>query len=162
VESAEVLDARTIRFRFEYGRTRRPGGLLVGARAAAPAGGRLARGDGNAPFNRNPVGSGPFRFREWRANERVVLEANPDYPEGLGGPPAADRVVFRIIPEAATRLTELLTGGIHIQLNVEPDQVQRVEQTAAPRSIPRRAPRSSTSAGTTRGRRSTTPGSGGP
>jgi peptide/nickel transport system substrate-binding protein len=133
VAEAEVLDERTIRFRFEYPHAQAledfwwppvPRHLLEGVPPAQLA---------NAPFNRNPIGSGPFRFREWRANERVVLEANPDYPEGLGGPPAAQRVVFRIIPEAATRLTELLTGGIHIQLNVEPDQVQRVEQTAATR-----------------------------
>jgi peptide/nickel transport system substrate-binding protein len=131
VESAEVLDARTIRFRFETPHAQAledfwwppvPRHLLEGVSPAEMA---------NAPFNRNPVGSGPFRFREWRANERIVLEANPDYPEGLGGPPAAERVVFRIIPEAATRLTELLTGGIHIQFNVEPEQVQRVEQTNA-------------------------------
>jgi peptide/nickel transport system substrate-binding protein len=129
VESAEVLDDRTIRFRFEFPHAQAledfwwapvPRHLLEGVAPAEMA---------NAPFNRNPIGSGPYRFLEWRASERVVLEANPDYPEGLGGPPTADRVVFRIIPEPATRLTELLTGGIHIQLNVEPDQVQRVEQT---------------------------------
>jgi peptide/nickel transport system substrate-binding protein len=129
VESAEVLDPRTIRFRFEYPHAQAiedfwwppvPRHLLEGVSATEMA---------NASFNRNPVGSGPYRFREWRANERVVLERNEDYPEGLGGPPDAERVVFRIIPEPATRLTELLTGGIHIQLNVEPDQVQRVEET---------------------------------
>jgi peptide/nickel transport system substrate-binding protein len=129
VASAQVVDARTITFRFEYPHAQAledfwwppvPRHLLEGVSATEMA---------NAPFNRRPVGSGPFRFVEWRSNERIVLEANPDYPEGLGGPPAAGRVVFRVIPEAATRLTELLTGGIHIQLNVEPDQVQRVEQT---------------------------------
>jgi peptide/nickel transport system substrate-binding protein len=131
VESAEVLDARTIHFRFAYPHAQAledfwwppvPRHLLEGVSAA-----EMAR----APFNRQPVGSGPYRFVEWRSAERVVLEANPDFPEGLGGPPAAGRVVFRVIPEAATRLTELLTGGIHIQLNVEPDQVQRVEETGA-------------------------------
>src|SRR5690606_18917676 len=54
---------------------------------------------------------------------------NPDYPEALGGAPPTQRVVYRIIPEPATRLTELLTGGVHVMLNVEPDQVARVEQT---------------------------------
>jgi peptide/nickel transport system substrate-binding protein len=130
VESAEVLDPRTIRFRFEYPHAQAiedfwwapvPRHILAGTSATEMA---------NAPFNRNPVGSGPYRFVEWRANERVVLARNDDYPEGLGGPPDADRVVFRIIPEPATRLTELLTGGIHIQLNVEPDQVARVEEAA--------------------------------
>jgi peptide/nickel transport system substrate-binding protein len=130
VESAEVLDPRTIRFRFAYPHAQAledfwwppvPRHLLEGVAPAEMA---------NAPFNRNPVGSGPYRFREWRANDRLVLERNDDYPEGLGGPPEADRVVFRIIPEPATMLTELLTGGIHIQMQVEPDQVARVEQTA--------------------------------
>jgi peptide/nickel transport system substrate-binding protein len=131
VESAEVLDARTIRFRFAYPHAQAledfwwapvPRHLLEGVAAAEMA---------NAPFNRNPVGSGPYRFREWRANDRLVLERNEDYPEGLGGPPDAQRVVFRIIPEPATMLTELLTGGIHIQMNLEPDQVRRVEETAS-------------------------------
>ncbi len=131
VESAQVLDERTIRFDFAYPHAQAledfwwppvPRHLLEGVPPAEMA---------NAPFNRNPVGSGPYRFREWRAAQRIVFEANPDYPEGLGGPPSAQRVVFRVVPEAATRLTELLTGGVHIQLNVEPDQVQRVEQTAA-------------------------------
>ena len=80
----------------------------------------------NAPYNRNPVGSGPFRFVEWRANERLVLERNPDFPEALGGPAAAERVVFRIVPEASTLLTELLTGGIHIDIPVMPDQVEQI------------------------------------
>jgi peptide/nickel transport system substrate-binding protein len=130
VESAEVVDARRIRFRFAYPHAQAledfwwppvPRHLLEGVSATDMA---------NAPFNRNPVGSGPYRFREWRANDRLVLERNEDYPDGLGGPPEADRVVFRIIPEPATMLTELLTGGIHIQMNLEPDQVERVEQTA--------------------------------
>jgi ABC-type transport system substrate-binding protein len=117
VESAEVLDARTITFRFaephaqaieDFWWAPMPRHLLEGVGAAEMA---------NAPFNRNPVGSGPFRFREWRANERLVLERNEDFPEALGGPPAAQRVVFRIVPEPATLLTELLTGGIHIHIN---------------------------------------------
>src|SRR5690606_284876 len=81
----------------------------------------------NAPFNRNPVGSGPYRFVEWRANDRLVLERNPDFPEALGGPPALDRLVFRVVPEPATLLTELLTGGLHVDIPVVPDQAARIE-----------------------------------
>lgn len=129
VASAEVLDPRTITFRFTEPHAQAiedfwwapvPKHLLEGVAAAEMA---------NAPYNRQPVGSGPFRLVEWRANDRVVLERNDDFPEGLGGPPAAQRVVFRIIPEPATLLTELVTGGIHINLPLAPDQIQRIEST---------------------------------
>lgn len=59
-------------------------------------------------MHRNPMGTGPFRLRKWVKGERVVLEANRDY---WGGKPEVDELNFRIIPEASTRLAELLTGG---------------------------------------------------
>ncbi|MGH7507299.1 MAG: ABC transporter substrate-binding protein [Longimicrobiales bacterium] len=128
VGSAEVIDSFTIRFRFERPHAQAledfwwaplPKHLLEGV---APAEMR------NAPYNRAPVGSGPFRFTEWRANERLVLERNPAFPEALGGPPAAARVVFRIIPEASTMLTELVTGGVHVDIPVLPDQVEQIQE----------------------------------
>jgi peptide/nickel transport system substrate-binding protein len=130
VETAEVLDPHTIRFTFTEPHAQAledfwwapvPRHLLEGT---APA--ELA----NAPFNRRPVGSGPFRFREWRANDRLVLERNDSFPASLGGPPAAQRVVFRIVPEPATLLTELVTGGIHVDIPVQPDQAGRIESSA--------------------------------
>lgn len=83
-----------------------------------------------APFNRNPVGSGPYRFVEWLANDRLVVERNPEFPAALGGPPLPDRVFFRIIPEAPTMLTELLTGGVHVDLPVIPEQAREIEARA--------------------------------
>ncbi|MEJ2483465.1 MAG: hypothetical protein P8049_10235, partial [Gemmatimonadota bacterium] len=44
----------------------------------------------NAPYNRAPVGSGPFRFGEWRASDRLVLVPNEAFPEALGGPAASE------------------------------------------------------------------------
>jgi peptide/nickel transport system substrate-binding protein len=126
VATAEVMDSFTIRFSFSRPHAQAledfwwaplPRHLLADV---APADLR------NAPFNRSPVGSGPFRFVEWRSNERLVLERNPAFPDGLGGPAAAQRVVFRVVPEASTLLTELLTGGIHIDIPVLPDQVEQV------------------------------------
>lgn len=56
-----------------------------------------------------PVGTGPYRFREWRSGEKVVLTANPDYFEGR---PYLSRVVYRIIPSQATQFLELKAKGI--------------------------------------------------
>jgi peptide/nickel transport system substrate-binding protein len=73
-----------------------------------------------------PVGNGPFRFVERRPGERWIFEANSDFPAELGGLPYLNRVVFRIVPEATTRLTELLTGGIDFYTRVSPAQAARV------------------------------------
>ncbi len=66
-------------------------------------------------FGQNPVGTGPFRFVEWVAQDRLVLEKNPDYawgPEFLdnAGAPRLDQVVFRFLPEQSTRLSALQTN----------------------------------------------------
>jgi len=128
VESAEVIDEYTIRFDFvrphaqaleDFWWAPVPKHLLE---AIPPAELR------NAAYNRNPVGSGPYRFVEWRSNDRVVIERNEEFPEGLGGPPYLDRVVFRIIPEPTTMLTELMTGGIDIDIPVQPSQVRQIEE----------------------------------
>ena len=70
-------------------------------------------------YGRNPVGTGPFKFVQWDAQSQIVLERNPDYnwgPEFAAheGPANLDQVVFRILPEAATRFTAFETGEILI------------------------------------------------
>lgn len=65
-------------------------------------------GDG---FADAPVGSGPFKFRAYQADTRVVLDANADY---FRGAPALSRLIYTIIPEASTRRLELENGGVDI------------------------------------------------
>jgi peptide/nickel transport system substrate-binding protein len=63
-----------------------------------------------APQNRaDPIGTGPYRFKEWKPGEKVVLVANQDYFEGR---PFLSRVVYRIIPSQATIFLELKAQGI--------------------------------------------------
>jgi peptide/nickel transport system substrate-binding protein len=86
----------------------------------------------SAPFNRQPVGNGPFRFVSWQANEQVVLEANDDY---WAGRPYLDRIVFRVIPEPATAVTELMSGGIDLYRNVPPSDMARLEASDVARPL---------------------------
>lgn len=74
-----------------------------------------------------PVGNGPFVFVSHAAQDRWVFEANPVFPEGLGGRPFVDRYVYRVIPEQTTLLTELLTEGIDVYIQPRPDQTQRIQ-----------------------------------
>ncbi len=60
-------------------------------------------------FSTHPMGTGPFRFREWRHDDRVVLEANRDYFQGA---PYLDKIVFRVIPDEMARFQEFKAGNL--------------------------------------------------
>ncbi|MEM6324744.1 MAG: ABC transporter substrate-binding protein, partial [Pseudomonadota bacterium] len=78
-------------------------------------------------FGRNPSGTGAFTFTEWRSNEAVVIEANPDYWDGA---PALQAVVFRPITDANTRTAEMLAGGIDVMVEVPPVALSEFEGDA--------------------------------
>ncbi len=60
-------------------------------------------------FNRKPVGTGPYKLKEWIAGQKIVLEANERYFEGR---PNIDQYIYRIIPDSSTMFQELLSGGV--------------------------------------------------
>ena len=67
----------------------------------------------------NPSGTGPFMLEEWVFNESLTLVQNPDYNwasewTGHEGPANLDKLIFRIMPEGATRLIELEAGDVHL------------------------------------------------
>ncbi|NJD37814.1 MAG: peptide-binding protein [Geobacter sp.] len=78
-----------------------------------------------SPLSRKPVGTGPFRFKEWVSGQKIVLEANPDYFEGR---PYLDRYVYRLIPDTSTMYMELKAGGID-QMGLTPVQYARQTDT---------------------------------
>jgi peptide/nickel transport system substrate-binding protein len=79
-------------------------------------------------FAAAPVGTGPFTFVEWVPDDHVALAANENYWEGgYKGQPMVDTVIFRPIPEAATRAGELEAGGVHLIQDVLPDQMDDLE-----------------------------------
>jgi peptide/nickel transport system substrate-binding protein len=63
----------------------------------------------DSKFNRNPVGSGRFKFAEWKTNERIVLKANDTW---WGGRPNIDEYVYRVFPDANTAMAALEKGEI--------------------------------------------------
>jgi peptide/nickel transport system substrate-binding protein len=80
-----------------------------------------------APFNRAPVGNGPYRFVSYRPNERWVFAANPAFPAALGGRPRIDRIVWRVIPDNAAQVAELLTGQVHMVLAARAEQARELD-----------------------------------
>lgn len=74
-------------------------------------------------FNRRPVGNGPYKLKEWRANDRVVFEANENY---YAGKPQITRIVFRIVPDETVLLTGLLTGDIDVLPYLSPNKLDEI------------------------------------
>jgi peptide/nickel transport system substrate-binding protein len=80
---------------------------------------------GNDGFGKNPVGTGPYKYVEWRKAEHLIVEANKDYwKDSLKGMPQIKTIVFRSIPETTTQIAELLSGGVDIIRAVPPDQIE--------------------------------------
>lgn len=75
--------------------------------------------NGEESLIRHPVGTGPYRFVRWVKDDRMELQANPEY---WGGRPKISRVVFRVIPTDAPRVAELLAGSVHI-INLIPPEL---------------------------------------
>jgi peptide/nickel transport system substrate-binding protein len=78
-----------------------------------------------SPLARKPVGTGPYRFKEWVAGQKIVLEANNSYFEGR---PYIDKFIYRIIPDTSTMYMEMKAGAIDI-MNLTP--VQYARQTSS-------------------------------
>jgi peptide/nickel transport system substrate-binding protein len=88
------------------------------------------------PFGTSePLGNGPFRFVRRLPGQEWVFEANPDFPEALGGRPYLDRLVYRYIPEMTTLLTELLTGRIDVYLGPNPNMADQIQSAQGVRLI---------------------------
>lgn len=60
-------------------------------------------------LSRHPIGTGPYKFKEWVAGQKIVLVSNPDYFEGQ---PYIDGRMTRIIPDTATMFLELRAQNI--------------------------------------------------
>ncbi|MFD2442692.1 ABC transporter substrate-binding protein [Bacillus sp. CGMCC 1.16607] len=63
----------------------------------------------NTKVHRNPIGTGAFKFKEWKTDERIVVVANKDYWDGR---PYMDEVVTRILPDANVEAINLIKGDV--------------------------------------------------
>ena len=128
VKRAEAPDPNT--FRVTYGKPFAPA-LESWGDSILPA--HLLEGKDitKSELARHPVGTGPYRFKEWVAGQQLVLESNHDFFEGR---PHVDRYVYRIIQDPSTMYMELKSGGLDYR-GLSPVQYQR--QTNTPQFLNR-------------------------
>ena len=75
-------------------------------------------------FRQTGMGTGPYRFASFTPDDELVLERYDGY---WGDLPPARRIVFRVIPEVAARITALINGEVQLATNIPPDQVGTIE-----------------------------------
>ena len=113
IQACEVVDPHTVRFRFarvprEAVRFAKEGFIIPKHLLASVPRDRWA----DADFAKHPIGCGPFRIDRWEPAQRLVLVRSDTYWER--DRPYLDRLVFRIVPDAPTRVRLLRAGELDL------------------------------------------------
>jgi peptide/nickel transport system substrate-binding protein len=126
LEKIEIVDKYTVRFvnvtpdvTLE-GRIARQGSEIISRRAFAEAKTWL-------DWARKPVGTGPYKVREFRPDQLLVLDAHDEY---WGGRPPIKTIRFMVVPEVAARMNGLFTGEFDFVCDMPPDQISGIEKNA--------------------------------
>ena len=127
IKSVEVVDDFTVRFK-----TDGPYPLFVERLTAqVMQSEKVIREKGHEWMQENPVGTGPYKLVKWSRKQEHLLVRNDDY---WGPKPAFKYVRIRIIPEQATQIAELLSGGVDIIKAVPPDQMDVINKSGQART----------------------------
>lgn len=125
-KATQVIDQHTARIVFEQ-----PNAAFLNEAAGFSMISPTALQKYGADFARNPVGSGPFKFKEYVVGQHVVVERNPDYNWGPSpirtGAPLLNEITFRILADAGARFNALQTGEIHFAPNLNPQDIAKVK-----------------------------------
>lgn len=76
-------------------------------------------------YNRNPLGTGPYRVAEWKAGEYILLERVADYWRGAEYP-RIRRIMFRFVANTNTRVNQLKSGEVHVVALVPWDKLREL------------------------------------
>ena len=124
LEKVEAVDKYTVRFV-----NRVPDVTLEGRLAGAASEIISRRGFVEArswiEWSRKPVATGPYKVREFKPDEILILDAHDDY---WGGRPPIKTIRFVVVPEVSSRINGLLTGEYQFACDIPPDQVSTIEK----------------------------------
>jgi peptide/nickel transport system substrate-binding protein len=127
IKSVEVVDDYTVRFK-----TDGPYPLFVERLTAqVMQSGKVIKEKGHEWMQENPVGTGPYKLVKWNKKQDHLLVRNDDY---WGAKPAFKYVRVRIIPEQATQIAELISGGVDVIKAVPPDQMDVINKSGGART----------------------------
>jgi peptide/nickel transport system substrate-binding protein len=128
VASVDVIDARHVRFRLKepwpdfmtfYGTPATGAGWIVPK--------KYVQAVGDDGFKKAPIGAGPYRFVSFTPGVELVLEAYEHYWRKV---PTVKRLVFKVIPDEATRLAALKRGEVDIVYSIRGELAEELRRTS--------------------------------
>ena len=127
IKTVEIVDDYTVRFK-----TDGPYPLFVERMTAqVMESEKVIREKGDEWMQEHPVGTGPYKLVKWSRKQEHLLVRNDDY---WGPKPYYKYVRIRIIPEQATQIAELISGGVDVIKAVPPDQMDVINKSGAART----------------------------
>ncbi|MBI2493060.1 MAG: hypothetical protein HYV94_13345 [Candidatus Rokubacteria bacterium] len=127
IKSVEIVNDHTVRFR-----TDGPYPLFVERMTAqVMQSDKIIKEKGHQWMQENPIGTGPYKLVKWSRKQEHLLVRNDDY---WGAKPAFKHVRIRIIPEMATQIAELISGGVDVIKAVPPDQMDVIDKSGQART----------------------------
>jgi peptide/nickel transport system substrate-binding protein len=127
IKSVEVVDDLTARFKTDGAYPL----FVERLTALVMQSEKVIREKGHEWMQENPVGTGPYKLVKWAKKQEHLLMRNDDY---WGPKPAFKYVRIRIIPEQATQIAELISGGVDIIKAVPPDQMDVINKSGQART----------------------------
>ncbi|MBT4637709.1 MAG: hypothetical protein HN580_07725 [Deltaproteobacteria bacterium] len=120
IKNVETPDAYTVKFNLKSTFAPMAEVTALGAAMSLKA---------TQPFDINKlrkehVGAGPYKLVEWVKGERLVLVRNENY---WGKRPTVDKIIYRVIPESATRIAMLRSGELDISYSPSPPDIKSLE-----------------------------------
>lgn len=82
----------------------------------------------SSPLATAPLSYGPWKLAKWEPNQRIILEPNPAFTGPAADKPHLNRVIFRVIPEYASRLLELESGKIDLMDQILVEDADRLRE----------------------------------
>jgi peptide/nickel transport system substrate-binding protein len=118
IDTVEAPDKTTVRFKLKAPNAAFLRNIAFVAGGGSPIISKAAwEKGGDEQAARQPVGTGPFKFKQFIADDRLILEKNPDYfQNGADGKPLPylDEFVGRFVPDPSVALVDLQAGSLHL------------------------------------------------
>ncbi len=137
ITDVEVLDELTVRFHFERAYATQMSDVNEGVVLPKHAWSALPFAqwpESEDWFRQHLIVNGPFKLASWRPQEEIVLERNETYFEA--DLPRLDKVVFRVVPERALQVTQLLRQELDFIPRVDAADASRVDASDSVTLLP--------------------------